>query len=197
MTFGRSKVASAVSCRKGIGQLRPQIANGSRYHLPLSRFRQESVGMPGAFVGACHSGPDIALLALNPAGLKTWRSKDLGDRVLLAFSFHLGSRSRAMEAECIIFETQGKDMKATLALGLILIIAQAHACERSVPANLRTDCRTPFRAQIYDACMARFWRNARIYYASSPLSYFRLFDWPPLVLVEEACVDEAMGVLPR
>jgi hypothetical protein len=73
----------------------------------------------------------------------------------------------------------------------------AYPCplERSVPANLRTDCRTPFRARIYDACMARFWRNAGIYYTGSALPYFRLFDWPPLVLVEEACVNEAMGVL--
>jgi hypothetical protein len=103
-------------------------------------------------------------------------------------------------------------MKATLALGLILIIAQAHAhsdgrefkprrpahscpLERSVPANLRTDCRTPFRAPIYDACMARFWRNADIIYAGPALPYFRLNDWPPLVAVEQECVNEAMGVL--
>jgi hypothetical protein len=102
-------------------------------------------------------------------------------------------------------------MKATLALGLIFIIAQAHAhsdgrefkprrpaypcpLERSVPA-MRTDCRTPFRARIYDACMARFWRNAGIYYSCSALPYFRLCDWPPLVAVEQECVNEAMGLL--
>jgi hypothetical protein len=27
------------------------------------------------------------------------------------------------------------------------------------------------------------------------LPYFRLNDWPPLVVVEQECVNEAMGVL--
>lgn len=87
-------------------------------------------------------------------------------------------------------------MKATLVLGL-LFVAQAQACEVSIPANLRADCRAPFRTPIYNACMRRIWRNAGNYYAGSPWPYFRLFDWPPLVLVQKACVNEAMGILPR
>jgi hypothetical protein len=87
-------------------------------------------------------------------------------------------------------------MKATLALGLILIIAQAHACEVSVPANLQTDCRA-IRVPIYDACMRRFWRNADKYYANFAWSYFETDSWPSLVLVQEACVAEAVGVTPR
>jgi hypothetical protein len=88
-------------------------------------------------------------------------------------------------------------MRATLAVGLILIIARAHACEVSAPANSRADCRTPFRAPIYDACMQRFWRNAYIIYGSSAWPYFGTFDWPPLALVQEACVNEAMGIMSR
>jgi hypothetical protein len=115
-----------------------------------------------------------------------------GDRVLLAFGFHLGSRSRAIEAGCIIFETQGKEHEGNLSPRTYTHNSSSPCCEVSVPANLQTDCRA-IRMPIYDACMRRFWRNADIHYVGPAFPYFRLSDWPSLVLVQEACVEEAVG----